>query len=190
VVFQPYSTGFTDASPLVNKVKASGANALFSVYLNDLILIVHARLNRSASRLTAAPAVCHSRLLQECKQARRRFAGCGALERRHERRNQKVNAEYKKRTGEFLFECRRPCRSDFMLADAPGGRARPSTKVREALSRRRFEGLRSDGAGRKSKVLTARTSTAVGRGAMQNGDLAACSRDACSTVKSIDPFSR
>ena len=41
VMFEPYSAGFTDASPLINKVKASGANALFSVsYLNDLILIV------------------------------------------------------------------------------------------------------------------------------------------------------
>src|SRR5260370_5931321 len=41
VMFEPYSAGFTDASPLVNNVKSSGANALFSVsYLNDLILIV------------------------------------------------------------------------------------------------------------------------------------------------------
>ena len=28
VMFEPYSAGFTDASPLINKVKASGANAL------------------------------------------------------------------------------------------------------------------------------------------------------------------
>src|SRR5258707_1508663 len=41
VMFEPYSTGFTDASPLINKVKSSGANTLFSVYyLNDMILIV------------------------------------------------------------------------------------------------------------------------------------------------------
>src|SRR5690348_6062260 len=41
VMFEPYSAGFTDASPLINKVKASGANSLFSLsYLNDLILIV------------------------------------------------------------------------------------------------------------------------------------------------------
>ena len=41
VMFEPYSAGFADASPLINKVKASGANVLFSVsYLNDLILIV------------------------------------------------------------------------------------------------------------------------------------------------------
>src|SRR5438270_13318941 len=40
-MFEPYSAGFTDAGPLINKVKASGANALFAVsYLNDLILIV------------------------------------------------------------------------------------------------------------------------------------------------------
>src|SRR5258705_6873331 len=40
VMFEPYSAGFTDASPLINKVKASGANTLFSLsYLNDLILI-------------------------------------------------------------------------------------------------------------------------------------------------------
>jgi branched-chain amino acid transport system substrate-binding protein len=31
VMFEPYSAGFTDASPLINKVKSSGANALFSV---------------------------------------------------------------------------------------------------------------------------------------------------------------
>ncbi len=40
-MFEPYSAGFTDASPLVNQVKASGAAMLFAVsYLNDLILIV------------------------------------------------------------------------------------------------------------------------------------------------------
>src|SRR5689334_18122139 len=41
VMFEPYSAGFADAGPLLNKVKASGADMLFSVsYLNDLILIV------------------------------------------------------------------------------------------------------------------------------------------------------
>src|ERR1700687_762169 len=41
VMFEPYSAGFPAPSPLINKVKSSGANALFSVsYLNDLILIV------------------------------------------------------------------------------------------------------------------------------------------------------
>lgn len=41
VLFEPYSAGLTDASPLINKVKSSGANMLFPVsYLNDLILII------------------------------------------------------------------------------------------------------------------------------------------------------
>src|SRR5258708_18186713 len=41
VMFEPYSAGLTDAGPLINKVKASGANMLFPVsYLNDLILII------------------------------------------------------------------------------------------------------------------------------------------------------
>src|SRR6202035_840512 len=41
VMFEPYSAGLTDAGPLVNKIKASGASMLFSVsYLNDLVLIV------------------------------------------------------------------------------------------------------------------------------------------------------
>src|ERR1700719_3227627 len=41
VLFEPYSAGLTDASPLINKVKSSGASMLFPVsYLNDLILII------------------------------------------------------------------------------------------------------------------------------------------------------
>lgn len=40
-LFEAYSAGFTDASPLVNKIKASGADVLFPVsYLTDAILIV------------------------------------------------------------------------------------------------------------------------------------------------------
>ena len=43
VMFEPYSAGLTDASPLINKVKATGANMLFPCsYLNDLILITRA----------------------------------------------------------------------------------------------------------------------------------------------------
>jgi len=40
VMYEAYSAGFTDASPLVNKIKASGAEILFPVsYLTDAILI-------------------------------------------------------------------------------------------------------------------------------------------------------
>jgi len=41
VLYEAYSAGFTDASPLVNKIKGSGAEILFPVsYLTDAILIV------------------------------------------------------------------------------------------------------------------------------------------------------
>ena len=41
VMFEPYSAGFSDAGPLINKVKASGATMLFAVsYLTDLVQIV------------------------------------------------------------------------------------------------------------------------------------------------------
>src|SRR6202795_4379426 len=51
VLFDPYSAGFADAGPLINKVKASGADMLFSVsYLNDLILIVRTIKQRSEER--------------------------------------------------------------------------------------------------------------------------------------------
>jgi branched-chain amino acid transport system substrate-binding protein len=41
VLSEAYSAGFTDASPLVNKIKASGAEIIFPVsYLTDAILIV------------------------------------------------------------------------------------------------------------------------------------------------------
>ena len=40
-LFEGYERSFTDASPLVNKIKASGAGVLFPVsYLNDTVLIV------------------------------------------------------------------------------------------------------------------------------------------------------
>ena len=41
VLFEPYEANFTDAGPLVNKIKASGAQVLFPVsYPNDTALIV------------------------------------------------------------------------------------------------------------------------------------------------------
>lgn len=43
VLYEAYSAGFTDAAPLVNKIKASGAEILFPVsYLTDAILIIKA----------------------------------------------------------------------------------------------------------------------------------------------------
>src|SRR5215475_3517818 len=126
VMFEPYSAGFTDASPLINKVKASGANALFSVsYLNDLILIVrtvkqvglNVAINGGSGGFVIPDFYKNVGKLAEGLQ--------GVAHWNHDMsdESQKVNAEYKKRTGEFLF------------ADALERAASTDPqKVREALS--------------------------------------------------------
>jgi branched-chain amino acid transport system substrate-binding protein len=139
VMFEPYSAGFTDASPLINKVKASGANALFSVsYLNDLILIVrtvkqvglNVAINGGSGGFVIPDFYKNVGKLAEGLQ--------GVAHWNHDMSDdsQKVNAEYKKRTGEFLFEYAGGLVAQtFMLADAleRAGSADPQ-KVREALS--------------------------------------------------------
>src|SRR5215468_7312393 len=139
VMFEPYSAGFTDASPLINKVKASGANTLFSVsYLNDLILIVRTvkqvglniAINGGSGGFVIPDFYKNVGKLAEGLQ--------GVAHWNHDMDDnaQKVNAEYKKRTGEFLFEYAGGLVAQtFMLADAleRAGSADPQ-KVRDALS--------------------------------------------------------
>jgi branched-chain amino acid transport system substrate-binding protein len=139
VMFEPYSAGFTDASPLINKVKASGANALFSVsYLNDLILIV--RAVKQAGLNVAINGGSGGFVIPDFyKNAGKLAEGLlGVAHWNHDMSDeaQKVNAEYKKRTGEFLFEYAGGLVAQtFMLADAleRAGSADPQ-KVRDALS--------------------------------------------------------
>ena len=139
VMFEPYSAGFTDASPLINKVKASGANALFSVsYLNDLILIVRTvkqvglniAINGGSGGFVIPDFYKNVGKLAEGLQ--------GVAHWNHDMDDnaQKVNAEYKKRTGEFAFEYAGGLVAQtYMIADAleRAGSADPQ-KVREALS--------------------------------------------------------
>jgi branched-chain amino acid transport system substrate-binding protein len=139
VMFEPYSAGFTDASPLINKVKASGANALFSVsYLNDLILIVrtvkqvglNVAINGGSGGFVIPDFYKNVGKLAEGLQ--------GVAHWNHDMNadSEKVNVEYKKRTGEFLFEYAGGLVAQtYMLADAleRAGSADPQ-KVREALS--------------------------------------------------------
>ena len=139
VMFEPYSAGFTDASPLINKVKASGANALFSVsYLNDLILIVrtvkqvglNVAINGGSGGFVIPDFYKNVGKLAEGLQ--------GVAHWNHDMDDnaQKVNAEYKKRTGDFLFEYAGGLVAQtYMIADAleRAGSADPQ-KVREALS--------------------------------------------------------
>jgi len=139
VMFEPYSAGFTDASPLINKVKASGANTLFSVsYLNDLILIVRTvkqvglniAINGGSGGFVIPDFYKNVGKLAEGLQ--------GVAHWNHDMDDnaQKVNAEYKKRTGEFLFEYAGGLVAQtYMIADAleRAASADPQ-KVREALS--------------------------------------------------------
>jgi len=140
VMFEPYSAGFTDASPLINKVKSSGANALFSVsYLNDLILIVRTikqfglniAINGGSGGFVIPDFYKNVGKLAEGLQ------GVAHWNHDMDANSEKVNAEYRKRTGEFLFEYAGGLVAQtFMLADAleRAASADPQ-KVREALSR-------------------------------------------------------
>jgi branched-chain amino acid transport system substrate-binding protein len=139
VLFEPYSAGFTDASPLINKVKASGANALFSVsYLNDLILIVRTvkqvglniAINGGSGGFVIPDFYKNVGKLAEGLQ--------GVAHWNHDMNDdaQKVNAEYKKRNGEFLFEYAGGLVAQtFMIAEAleRTGSTDPQ-KVRDAIA--------------------------------------------------------
>src|ERR1700743_2777117 len=109
VMFEPYSAGFTDAGPLINKVKASGANTLFAVsYLNDLILIVRTvkqvgldvAINGGSGGFVIPDFYKNVGKLAEGLQ------GVAHWNQDIDANAEKVNAEYRKRTGEFLFEYR------------------------------------------------------------------------------------
>jgi branched-chain amino acid transport system substrate-binding protein len=139
VMFEPYSAGFADAGPLINKVKASGANALFSVsYLNDLILIVRTvkqvglniAINGGSGGFVIPDFYKNVGKLAEGLQ------GVAHWNHDMDANAQKVNVEYKKRTGDFLFEYAGGLVAQtFMIADAleRAASADPQ-KVRDALA--------------------------------------------------------
>jgi branched-chain amino acid transport system substrate-binding protein len=139
VLFEPYSAGFADAGPLMNKVKASGADMLFSVsYLNDLILIV--RTIRQVGLQIALNGGSGGFVIPDFYKSVGALAE-GLLGVAHWNHDsdpgaQKVNAEYRKRHGEFLFEYAGGLVAQtFMIADAleRAGSADPQ-KVRDALA--------------------------------------------------------
>jgi branched-chain amino acid transport system substrate-binding protein len=139
VLFEPYSAGFADAGPLINKVKASGADMLFSVsYLNDLILIV--RTIKQVGLKIALNGGSGGFVIPDFYKSVGPLAD-GLLGVAHWNHDsdadaQKVNDEYKKRHGEFLFEYAGGLVAQtFMLADALQRAASTDPqKVRDALS--------------------------------------------------------
>jgi len=139
VLFEPYSAGFADAGPLINKVKASGADMLFAVsYLNDLILIVRTvkqvglkiGINGGSGGFVVPDFYKNVGALAEGLQ------GVAHWNHDVDANAQKVNAEYKKRYGEFLFEYGGGLVAQtFMLADAfERAKSTDPQKVRDALA--------------------------------------------------------
>jgi branched-chain amino acid transport system substrate-binding protein len=139
VLFEPYSAGLSDASPLINKIKASGANMLFPVsYLNDLILIVRAikqggldiAINGGSGGFVIPDFYKNVGSLAEG------LLGVAHWNHDIDANAQKVNAEYKKQNGEFLFEYAGGLVAQtFMIADALERAASTDPqKVRDALA--------------------------------------------------------
>lgn len=139
VLFEPYSAGFADASPLVNKVKASGANMLFPVsYLNDLILII--RSIKQAGLDIAINGGSGGFVLPDFHKNVGDLAE-GLLGVAHWNHDidadaLKVNAAYKEQYGEFIFEYGGgTVAQTFMIAAALEKAASTDPqKVREALT--------------------------------------------------------
>jgi len=139
VLFEPYSAGFTDAGPLINKVKASGANMLLPVsYLNDLILII--RTIKQAGLEIAINGGSGGFVIPDFYKNVGNLAE-GLLGVAHWNHDidasaQKVNAEYKRLYGEFLFEYAGGLVAQtFMIADALERAASTDPqKVRDALA--------------------------------------------------------
>ena len=139
VLFEPYSAGLTDASPLINKVKSSGANMLFPVsYLNDLILII--RGIKQVDLKIAVNGGSGGFVIPDFYKNVRDLAE-GLLGVAHWNHDinadaQRVNAVFQKQYGEFLFEYAGGLVAQtFMIADAleRAGSADPE-KVRDAIA--------------------------------------------------------
>jgi branched-chain amino acid transport system substrate-binding protein len=139
VLFEPYSAGFTDASPLINKVKASGANMLFPVsYLNDLILIIRAikqvRLDIAINGGSGGFVIPDFR--KNVGDLAEGLLGVAHWNHDIDANAQKVNVEYQKQFGEFLFEYAGGLVAQtFMIADALERAASTDPqKVRDAIA--------------------------------------------------------
>ena len=139
VLFEPYSAGFADASPLINKVKASGADMLFSVsYLNDLILIVRTikQVGLKVGLNGGSGGFVIPDFYKTVGSLADGLQGVAHWNHDSDENAQKVNAVYQKTYGEFLFEYAGGLVAQtFMLADALERAASTDPqKVRNALA--------------------------------------------------------
>ena len=139
VLFEPYSAGLSDASPLINKVKASGANMLFPVsYLNDLILIIRAikQVDLKIAINGGSGGFVIPDFHRNVGNLAEGLLGVAHWNHDIDAKAQEVNAVFQKQYGEFLFEYAGGLVAQtFMIADAleRAASADPQ-KVRDALA--------------------------------------------------------
>jgi branched-chain amino acid transport system substrate-binding protein len=139
VLFEPYSAGLTDASPLINKVKSSGANMLFPVsYLNDLILIIRGikQVDLKIAVNGGSGGFVIPDFYKNVGDLAEGLLGVAHWNHDINADAQRVNAVFQKQYGEFLFEYAGGLVAQtFMIADAleRAGSADPE-KVRDAIA--------------------------------------------------------
>lgn len=139
VMFEPYSAGFTDASPLVNKVKASGATMLFAVsYLSDLILIVRTmkQMGVNIPLNGGSGGFVIPDFYKNVGKDAEGLLGVAHWNHDMDASSKRVNAAYQKRYGEFLFEYAGGLVAQtYMIADAlERAASRDPLKVRDAIA--------------------------------------------------------
>jgi branched-chain amino acid transport system substrate-binding protein len=139
VLFEPYSAGLSDASPLINKVRASGANMLFPVsYLNDLILIIRA-IKQADLKIAingGSGGFVIPDFYRNVGATAEGLLGVAHWNHDIDAKAQEVNVAFQKQYGEFLFEYAGGLVAQtFMIADALERAASPDPqKVRDALT--------------------------------------------------------
>ena len=139
VMFEPYSAGFADASPLVNKVKSSGATMLFAVsYLNDLVLIVRGlkQMGLSIALNGGSGGLVHPDFYKNTGADAELVLGVTHWNHDTDDLAKEVNAVYQKQYGKFIFEYAGGIVGQtFLIAEALERAASPDPqKVRDALA--------------------------------------------------------
>ncbi len=139
VMFEPYSAGLTDAGPLVNKIKASGASMLFSVsYLNDLVLIVRTmkQMGLSIPMNGGSGGLVHPDFYKNTGKDAELLVGVTHWNHDVDDQAKEVNAAYQKQFGKFIFEYSGGIVGQtFLIAEALERAASPDPqKVRDALA--------------------------------------------------------
>jgi branched-chain amino acid transport system substrate-binding protein len=139
IMVEPYSAGFTDATPLVNKVRASGAGMLVAVsYLNDLILIVRTmkQMGLNIPINGGSGGFVQPEFYKGVGKDAEGLLGVAHWNHDIDADARRVNDAYQKAYGEFIFEYAGGLVAQtFMIANALERAASPDpVKVRDALA--------------------------------------------------------